>query len=98
MRASGDRNGRAGRSQGGHMARSARRTAVGAARRARMGEPPWQVPRRAITCARSAAPRLGPDVRLVEDAPRAMIHDVDDSLRTLVKRDALEGSRVDLAF
>ncbi len=29
---------------------------------------------------------------------RAMIHDVDESLRTLVKRDALEGSRVDLAF
>ncbi|MFN8518226.1 MAG: DUF4255 domain-containing protein [Chloroflexota bacterium] len=27
-----------------------------------------------------------------------MIHDVDESLRTLVKRDALEGSRVDLAF
>jgi hypothetical protein len=29
---------------------------------------------------------------------RAMIHDVDESLRALVKRDALEGSRVDLAF
>jgi hypothetical protein len=27
-----------------------------------------------------------------------MIHDVDESLRALVKRDALEGSRVDLAF
>lgn len=27
-----------------------------------------------------------------------MIHDVDEALRTLVKRDALEGSRVDLAF
>jgi hypothetical protein len=27
-----------------------------------------------------------------------MIHDVDESLRTLVKRDALDGSRVDLAF
>ena len=29
---------------------------------------------------------------------RAMIHDVDESLRALVKRDALEGSRVELAF
>jgi len=28
----------------------------------------------------------------------AMIHDVDDSLRTLARRDALDGSRVELAF
>src|SRR5688500_19014877 len=28
----------------------------------------------------------------------AMIHDVDESLRALVKRDALNGARVDVAF
>ena len=32
------------------------------------------------------------------DASRAMIHDVDESLRTLVRREALNGSKVEIGF
>ncbi len=33
-----------------------------------------------------------------DHALRAMIHDVDESLRTLVRREALNGSRVEIGF
>ena len=49
------------------------------------------------------APQRMPDARLSpgsrsKSLGRAMIHDVDESLRSLVKRDALNGSGVEVAF
>ncbi len=56
------------------------------------------LPEEAIPAAPSAA--RGPLARQLRwrDAARAMIHDVDESLRTLVRREALNGSKVEIAF
>lgn len=63
-----------------------------------VGAPPPPLPEGATAPAPSAAPgRLLVRRPECNDA-RAMIHDVDESLRTLVRREALNGSRVEIAF